>query len=83
MDDATFKAKCYQPFLETWKVIKLIQYADKTPNSDEQWNRYTKEIDRLAHQYPENPFADNLIRLLFDAGDSISKMNTRKVDEYE
>ena len=75
MNDSTFKTKIYEPFLETWKIIKLIQYADQTPAQEEQWNRYVKEIDRLDKTYPDNPFAQNLIRLLLDAGDSIAKMN--------
>jgi len=75
MNDSTFKTKIYEPYLETWKIIKLIQYADQTPAQEEQWNRYVKEIDRLDKTYPNNPFAQNLIRLLLDAGDSIAKMN--------
>ena len=75
MDDDKFKKEIYQPYLETWKIIKLIQYADQTENSDEQWERYMKEIDRLSKSYPDNKFADKLIDLLIDAGNVISKMN--------
>lgn len=75
MNDTTWKQTIYEPYLETWKIIKLIQYADQTPEQEEQWNRYVKEIDRLDKTYPNNPFAQNLIRLLLDAGDSIAKMN--------
>lgn len=76
MDDDKFKKEIYQPYLETWKIIKLIQYADQTENSDEQWERYMKEIDRLSTTYPDNKFADKLIDLLIDAGNVISKMNS-------
>lgn len=75
MNNEVFKAKIYEPYLEAWKILKLIQYADQTSDSDEQWQRYMKEIDRLDRTYPNNPFAQNLIRLLLDAGDSIAKMN--------
>lgn len=75
MNNEKWKQTIYEPFLETWKIIKLIQYADQTPAQEEQWNRYVKEIDRLDKSYPDNPFAQNLIRLLLDAGDSIAKMN--------
>lgn len=75
MNDDKFKKEIYQPYLETWKIIKLIQYADQTKNSDEQWERYVKEIDRLSRTYPDNQFADKLITLLLDAGDVIAKMN--------
>ena len=75
MDDNTFKEKIYSPYLETWKILKLIQYADQTSDSDEQWRRYMKEIDRLSKTYPDNKFVDKLITLLLDAGDVIARMN--------
>ena len=75
MNNEKWKQTIYEPYLETWKIIKLIQYADQTPEQEEQWNRYIREIDRLNKTYPDNPFAQNLIRLLLEAGDSIAKMN--------
>ena len=75
MNDDTLKTKYYEPYLETWKIIRLVQYADQTSDSDEQWNRYIKEIDRLKKTYPENPFVESLITLLLDAGDMIAKEN--------
>ncbi len=78
MDDATFKSRYYEPFLETWKILKLVQYADQTSDYDEQWQRYMKEIDRLNETYPEDPFVDKLIRFLLDAGDVIAKDNQKE-----
>lgn len=75
MDNDKWKTTIYEPYLETWKVLKLIQYADQTSDSDEQWNRYMREIDRLKKTYPENPFVESLIKLLLDAGDMIAKEN--------
>lgn len=75
MDDATFKEKYYEPYLESWKIIRLIQYADQTKDYEAQWDRYVKEIDRLAKTYPDNRFAESLITLLLDAGDIIAKEN--------
>lgn len=75
MNDSTFKTKIYEPYLETWKIIKLIQYADQTDDQQEQWNRYIREIDRLDKKYPDNKFVYGLVRLLIDAGDAIAKMN--------
>lgn len=75
MTDMSFRKKIYKPYNEAWKIIKLIQYADQTANTDEQWQRYMKEIDRLAAAYPKNKFVDKLITLLLDAGDVIAKMN--------
>jgi len=78
MNDETFKAKYYNPFLETWKILKLIQYADQTKDSDAQWQRYMKEIDRLVNTYPDNKFVEMLITLLLDAGDVIARENKKE-----
>ena len=75
MDNDKWKTTIYEPYLETWKVLKLIQNADQTSDSDEQWQRYMREIDRLGKQYPANKFVDKLITLLLDAGDVIAKVN--------
>lgn len=78
MDSTTFKSKIYEPYLEAWKILKLIQYADQTSDSDEQWQRYMREIDRLVDTYPDNKFVEQLITLLLNAGDVIAKENRRQ-----
>ena len=78
MDDETMKKRYYEPFLETWKIIRLVQYADQTADSDAQWQRYRREIDRLSKEYPDNPFVGSLITLLLDAGDYIAKENRKE-----
>ncbi len=75
MNNDKWKATIYEPYLETWKILKLIQYADQTSDSDNLWKSYMSEIDRLGKQYPGNKFADKLITLLLDAGDVIAKEN--------
>ena len=79
MTDEKFRNKYYNPYLETWKILKLIQYADQTSDTDEQWIRYDAEIDRLRATYPGNKFAEMLIRLLYDAGDAIKEDNRKEV----
>lgn len=78
MNDERFKKEYYEPFLETWKILKLIQFADQTADCDAQWQRYMKEINRLAAAYPDNKFAEKLITLLLDAGDVIAKDNRKE-----
>ena len=78
MDTTTFKAKIYEPYLEAWKILKLIQYADQTDNTADQWERYKSEIDRLSKTYPDNKYINGLIDLLLDAGDYIAKVNTNE-----
>ena len=80
MTDEKFKTNYYNPFLETWKILKLIQYADQTEDTQAQWDRYVKEIDRLAKTYPSNKFVEKLITLLLDAGDVIAKDNMEVQD---
>jgi hypothetical protein len=75
MNNEVFKAKIYEPYLKAWKILKLIQHADQSSDSDEVWQLFIKEIDRLNHTYPDNAFAQDLIRLLIDAGDHIARMN--------
>ena len=77
MTDEILKAKYHAPFNQAWKILKLIQYADQTSDSDEQWQRYMKEIDRLRATYPDNHFVEHLIRLLYDAGDVIKEENRK------
>lgn len=78
MTDETFKAKYHAPYNEAWKILKLIQYADQTSDSDEQWQRYMREIDRLQKTYPDNKFVEQLITLLLNAGDIIAKENRKQ-----
>lgn len=77
MDKSEWRQKIFGPYTDAWKILQLIQYADQTADSDEQWQRYTREIDKLAKAYPDNMFVDNLITLLLDAGDVIAKLNRR------
>ena len=77
MTHETFKQKIYTPYVDAWKIIKLIQYADQTSDSDEQWQRYMREIDRLQKTYPDNKFVGELITLLLNAGDIIAKENRK------
>ena len=77
MNDISFKENIYKPYNEAWKVLKLIQYADQTDATEEQWQRYMKEIDRLRATYPDNQFVEHLIRLLYDAGDVIKEENRK------
>ena len=83
MENIDFSQKIYQPYNEAWKILKLIQFADQTSDSDAQWQRYMKEIDRLATTYPDNKFVEKLITLLLDAGDVIAKMNRRPEEQNE
>lgn len=76
MNNEKWRTEIYEPYLEAWKVLKLIQYADQTDNTADQWARYKSEIDRLTATYPDNRYITGLIQLLLEAGDYIAKVNT-------
>ena len=73
MDDATFKANIYEPYLESWKIIKILQEAYKKP---ELFQQYMEEVDKFANSYAGNDFAELLrSKLLLRADDVITRMN--------
>ncbi len=72
MDAKTFKEKIYEPYLETWKIIKILQDAYNKP---ELFNEYIDEVQEYADKYAGNEFAELLrAQLLLNADDVISKM---------
>lgn len=82
MTDEKFKEVIYKPYLDTWKVLKLLQHAYKRlddPELDEAndaiWDMYKREIVRLERAYPGNPFVKELLNLLTTADEVISRMN--------
>ncbi len=75
MKTEVFKEKIYAPYGEAWKILKIIQEAGQTEKDSPVWEMYMREIDRLSKKYKGNPFAENLITMLLDAGDTIAKMN--------
>lgn len=72
MDAKTFKEKIYEPYLETWKIIKILQEAYNKP---ELFNEYIEQVQKYADKYAGNEFAELLrSKLLLNADDVISKM---------
>lgn len=88
MTDQKFKEVIYQPYLETWKVLKILQHAykhlsdpEKDKVNDEIWTQFQREAKRLEKTYPGNPFVEELLRLLFTADDVIAKMNQEELSD--
>lgn len=72
MDAKTFKEKIYEPYYESWKIIKILQEAYNKP---ELFNKYIEEVQHFADRYAGNEFAELLrAKLLLNADDVISKM---------
>lgn len=78
MTNEIFVKKIYKPFNDAFKLLKLIQNADQTSESDKQWQLYIKEIDSFKAKYPDNKLVDELITFLLNAGDIIAKENRKQ-----
>ena len=67
-----WKTDIYEPYLETWKIIKILQEAYNKPQLFQQ---YIDEVQSFAEEYAGNEFAELLrAKLLLNADDVISKM---------
>lgn len=72
MTKEKWKSEVYEPYVETWKIIKILQEAYNKPQLFQQ---YIDEVQRFADQYAGNEFAELLrAKLLLNADDVISKM---------
>ena len=72
MTEERWRAEVYEPYLESWKIIKILQEAYNKP---ELFNRYIDEVQKYADKYAGNEFAELLrAQLLLNADDVISKM---------
>ena len=52
-----WKTDIYEPYLETWKIIKILQEAYNKPQLFQQ---YIDEVQRFADTYAGNDFAELL-----------------------
>ena len=72
MTKEKWKSEVYEPYVETWKIIKILQEAYNKPQLFQQ---YIDGVQRFADQYAGNEFAELLrAKLLLNADDVISKM---------
>lgn len=72
MTDERWRSEIYEPYLETWKIIKILQEAYNKP---ELFNEYIEQVQKYADKYAGNEFAELLrSKLLLNADDVISKM---------
>ena len=72
MTKEKWKSEVYEPYVETWKIIKILQEAYNKPQLFQQ---YIDEVQRFAEEYAGNEFAELLrAKLLLNADDVISKM---------
>ena len=72
MDDNTFKEQIYGPYIEVWKIIKLLQHCSSISGD---WDKYKKELDRYAKEFDGNKFAEDLGMFLLQAAEDIKEAN--------
>lgn len=89
MEDKIFKEVVYGPYLDAWKIIKIIQYAGQSEKDQETWNMFMKEIDRYTETYKDNEIAQGLISFIIGyddykgAGDIIARLNRGTEDAIQ
>ena len=81
MEDKIFKEVVYGPYLDAWKIIKIIQFAGQSEKDKETWNMFMKAIDDYAEKYKGNNIAQGLVSFIVGhddfkgAGDIIARLN--------
>lgn len=58
MTDEKFKEKIYGPYLDAWKIIKILQEAYQKP---ELYLQYMEELKAYSKKYEGNMFAEHLL----------------------
>lgn len=73
MDNEKWKSDIYNPYVDAWKTIKILQQADQNP---ELYNEYMDKVQAFADLYEGNDFAELLrSKLLLNADDVITRMS--------
>jgi hypothetical protein len=72
MNKEKWKSEIYDPYVDAWKIIKILQEAYQKP---ELFTEYMDKVQEFADKYVGNDFAELLrARLLLGADDVIAKM---------
>lgn len=73
MNKEKWTTEIYNPYVDAWKIIKILQEAYRKP---ELFEAYIAQVDQFAQQYAGNDFAELLrSKLLLRADDVITRMN--------
>ena len=80
MTDTKFKEVIYGPYLEVWKIIKILQHA--SDDKPELFLEYMNEVEKFGDTYEGNAFAEFLRKaILLRADDVIAKLNREDTNE--
>jgi hypothetical protein len=79
MTDTKFKEVIYGPYLDVWKIIKILQHA--SDDNPELFLEYMNKVEKFENAYQGNEFADFLRKaVLLRADDVIAKINREDVN---
>ena len=73
LTEEKFKQEIYAPYVEAWKIAKLLQYLDETPDPDALWEKVVKEQNRLADTYGCTPYVLQLCELINVIGKKVTE----------
>lgn len=90
MNDSEWREKIYGPYADFWKVLRIIQHGLRkvkddpklAADNDALWERYVDAAEKYCEVYgnKDNPFAEDLAKMLCKYDDYIAKINQK---EYE
>lgn len=82
MDRAQWRQKVYGPYMDIWKIIKILQHA--SDDKPELFLEYMNEVEKFGNAYEGNAFAEFLRRaVLLRADDVIAKLNREDANELQ
>jgi len=82
MDRAQWRQKVYGPYMDIWKIIKILQHASN--DKPELFLEYMNEVEKFENAYQGNEFAEFLRRaVLLRADDVIAKLNREDANELQ
>ncbi len=82
MDRAQWRQKVYGPYMDIWKIVKILQHA--SDDKPELFLEYMNEVEKFENAYQGNEFAEFLRRaVLLRADDVIAKLNREDANELQ
>lgn len=82
MDRAQWRQKVYGPYMDIWKIIKILQH--ESDDKPELFLEYMNEVEKFENAYQGNEFAEFLKRaVLLRADDVIAKLNREDANELQ
>ena len=80
MDNETFMKEVYEPFNETYRLIKMLKDAGPDDKeSKKTWEDFRDGADEFSRKH-DTEIGHTLTRMLLDIADHMARINGRKDD---